>query len=337
LKKPSLTRSRSASYIAPKVAARLRGARDGENKRTTFNSSDRLAPEAKRQVNSKTPDQNSEELARAGGGGELSLGARLRGARESRNLSLRELSDQTRIARRYLEAIEADDYKELPGGIFNRSFIKAYAKTVGFNEAEAVSAYTKVAREHGEEPDELPTSRQQSRIYMDGDTTRSPIVTALLSLVILAIISLGIYAGLHYYQRRNADAAIAQQSQPGAPATTNQTADTQTPTSLNPDAATPIVSAANDFNVQIRANREDVWMRTRIDEESNSDGILAADQVKDFKPSERLSIQFSKSKATAIEITINGRPAVIPTDTKGKPLVEMVITRDGYEQLLQRP
>ena len=288
-------------------------------------------------MNSQPPDQNSEELARAGGGGQSSLGAQLRGARESRNLSLRELSDQTRIARRYLEAIEEDNYKELPGGIFNRSFVKAYAKAVGFSEAEAVSAYTKVAREHGEEPDELPTSRQHSRIYMDGDTARSPVVTALLSLVILAIISLGIYAGLHYYQRRNADAVATQPAQPTTTTETNSAVNTQMPPAPNPAAANPIAPAANGFNVQIRANGEDVWMRTRVDEESNSDGILAADQVKDFKPAERLVVEYSKSRAKSLEITINGRPASIPTDAKGKPLVEMIITKDGYEQLLQRP
>ncbi len=289
-------------------------------------------------MNPKTPDQNSEELARAGGG-ESSLGARLGQAREARGISLRELSDQTRIARRYLEAIEADDYKELPGGIFNRSFIKAYAKAVGFNEAEAVNAYTEVARAAGEAPDELPTSRQSSRIYMDGDTARSPLVTAILSLVILAIISLGIYAGLHYYQRRNnPDTAAAPTAAPATaanPGTNDQTLPAQTPAaSSDPAAAT---SAANGLNVQIKAKGEDVWLRTRTDEGTNSDGILAADQVRDYKPSERLSVQFSKSKASAIEITINGRPAVIPTDAKGKPLVELVITKDGYEQLLQQP
>jgi cytoskeletal protein RodZ len=290
-------------------------------------------------VNSKTPDQNSDELARGAGGGESSLGARLRQAREARGVSLRELSDQTRIARRYLEAIEADDYKELPGGIFNRSFIKAYAKGVGFSETEAVSAYTEVARAAGEAPDELPTSRQSSRIYMDGDTARSPIITALLSLVILAIISLGIYAGLHYYQRRNnADAAGAPAAPSANPGTNDQTLPAQgqpaAPTSSDPATTT---AAANGLNVQIRAKGEEVWLRTRVDEESNSDGILAAEQVRDYKPSERLSVQFSKAKAKAIEITINGRPAVVPTDAKGKPLVEMVITKDGYEQLLQQP
>jgi cytoskeletal protein RodZ len=292
-------------------------------------------------VNSKTPDQNSEELAGTGGG-ESSLGARLRQAREARGVSLRELSDQTRIARRYLEAIEADDYKELPGGIFNRSFIKAYARGVGFNEAEAVGAYMEVARAQGETPDELPTSRQSSRIYMDGDTARSPFVTALLSLVILSIISLGIYAGLHYYQRRNnPDTAAAPAGQTGAtapaanPGTNDQTLPAQTP-AASPDPAAA-ASAANGLNVQIKAKGEEVWLRTRVDEATNSDGILAADQVRDYRASERLSVQFSKSKATAIEITINGRPAVVPTDAKGKPLVEMVITKDGYEQLLQQP
>lgn len=287
-------------------------------------------------MNSKTSDQNSEE--RAGAVGEdSSLGAQLRQARERRGVSLRELSDQTRIARRYLEAIEEDNYKELPGGIFNRSFIKAYARGVGFKEEEAVRIYTQVAREHGESPDELPASRQQSRIYMDGDTSRSPVVTALLSLVILAIISLGIYAGLHYYQRRTTEAGApttAQTDAPANPGTNDQTLPAQNAGATTANNSAP---ATGNLNVQIKAKGEDVWLRTRVDGEGNSDGILTAEQVKDFAPAERLSVQFSKSKAKAIEVTINGRPATIPTDAKGKPLVEMVITKDGYEQLLQTP
>jgi cytoskeletal protein RodZ len=270
----------------------------------------------------------------------------LRQAREARGVSLRELSDQTRIARRYLEAIETDDYKELPGGIFNRSFIKAYARAVGFNEAEAVSAYTEVARAHGEAPDELPTSRQSSRIYMDGDTARSPLVTGLLSLVILAIISLGIYAGLHYYQRRNADASATPPTNTGAPAaapatnpgTNDQTlpAQTQPAAPASPDPA----ATTGELNVKIKAKGEEVWVRTRVDDKPKSEGNIAADQTRDvpLAPGERLVVEYSKSKAAALEVTINGRPANVPTEArKGKTLVELVITKDGYEQLLQQP
>ncbi|HEX8634797.1 MAG TPA: helix-turn-helix domain-containing protein [Pyrinomonadaceae bacterium] len=291
-------------------------------------------------MNPKTPDQNSEELARAGGG-ESSLGARLRAAREARGISLRELSDQTRIARRYLEAIEADDYKELPGGIFNRSFIKAYAKAVGYNEAEAVSAYTEVARAAGEAPDELPTSRQSSRIYMDGDTSRSPFITALLSLVILAIISLGIYAGLHYYQRRtNAPAAAPPTAQTGAtapaanPGTNDQTLPAQTPAAPDPAAAT------SALNVKIKAKGEEVWVRTRVDDRPKSEGNIGAEQTREvtLAPAERLVVEYSKSKVAALEVTINGRPVSVPAEVrKGRSLVELVITKDGYEQLLQQP
>ena len=45
------------------------------------------------------------------------IGERLRLAREGRGIPLREISDQTRISMHYLEAIETNDYKRLPGGI----------------------------------------------------------------------------------------------------------------------------------------------------------------------------------------------------------------------------
>ena len=126
----------------------------------------------------------------------------MRLAREARGISLREISEQTRISIRYLEAIEADDYKRLPGGIFNRSFVKAYARHVGFDEKEAVEGYLRVAREHGESPDEVTTTPYQSHVFTDGDRTRSPLVTLLLTILILGVLVLGVYAGRHWWQRQ---------------------------------------------------------------------------------------------------------------------------------------
>ena len=78
------------------------------------------------------------------------IGEQLRLTREERGIPLREVSDETRISIHYLEAIESNDYKHLPGGIFNRSFVKAYARSVGFDEKEAVEAYTRYMREQSE-------------------------------------------------------------------------------------------------------------------------------------------------------------------------------------------
>ncbi|HEX8189625.1 MAG TPA: helix-turn-helix transcriptional regulator, partial [Pyrinomonadaceae bacterium] len=81
-------------------------------------------------MTSRTSEQ-APEGGRAGGGTEGSLGEQLRRARLDRGVNLREVSEQTRITMRHLEAIEADDYQALPGGIFNKSFIKSFARAVG--------------------------------------------------------------------------------------------------------------------------------------------------------------------------------------------------------------
>ena len=66
------------------------------------------------------------------------MGEKLRQAREERGISISEVAEQTRISPMYLESIEEDNYKPLPGGIFNKGFVKSYAKYVGLDEQEAL-------------------------------------------------------------------------------------------------------------------------------------------------------------------------------------------------------
>ncbi len=131
-----------------------------------------------------------------------SIGEKLRLARETRGIALREISDQTRISMRYLEAIENDDYRHLPGGIFNRSFIRAYAKFVGYDENDAIEDYARTLRERGDSTDETPPKYRTMVYTDDGAThTRSPLFTLLLAIIILAALSLAVWAGLYFYQR----------------------------------------------------------------------------------------------------------------------------------------
>jgi cytoskeletal protein RodZ len=70
-----------------------------------------------------------------------SFGEELRRHRELRSISLREISDATKINIRFLEALEQNDFKHLPGGQFNKGFIRAYARHIGISEDEMVGAY----------------------------------------------------------------------------------------------------------------------------------------------------------------------------------------------------
>ncbi len=68
-----------------------------------------------------------------------------------REISLREISEATKISTRILEAIEHDNYKILPGGIFNRNFLRAYAQFVGLDPESVVSKYHQQVVNNGEE------------------------------------------------------------------------------------------------------------------------------------------------------------------------------------------
>ena len=59
------------------------------------------------------------------------LGERLRRQRLAMGVSLSHISEKTRIGLRYLEALEAGDFKQLPGAIFARSFVRQYGEIVG--------------------------------------------------------------------------------------------------------------------------------------------------------------------------------------------------------------
>src|ERR1044071_9815836 len=73
------------------------------------------------------------------------LGEELKRRREEREITLTDISEATRIGTRFLKAIEMDNYGVLPGGIFTRSFIRAYAKQVGMDETEATGLFQQQA------------------------------------------------------------------------------------------------------------------------------------------------------------------------------------------------
>lgn len=61
--------------------------------------------------------------------------------RRNRGISLEQIAESTKINIRSLKAIEGGDFKKLPGGIYNTSYIRQYAKAIDFDEAELLAFY----------------------------------------------------------------------------------------------------------------------------------------------------------------------------------------------------
>ena len=75
------------------------------------------------------------------------LGQKFRKAREAKELSFDDVSNVIKISPRMLKAIEEEQYDQLPGGVFNKGFIRAYAKHLGLDPEEAVNEYLAYIRE----------------------------------------------------------------------------------------------------------------------------------------------------------------------------------------------
>lgn len=65
-----------------------------------------------------------------------SIGAFLRQKREKLNLSLEEIAQNTKINKKYLEAIEEDRFELLPERLYHRIFVTAYARQLGIPSPE---------------------------------------------------------------------------------------------------------------------------------------------------------------------------------------------------------
>ncbi|MGA9999053.1 MAG: helix-turn-helix domain-containing protein [Candidatus Acidiferrales bacterium] len=110
------------------------------------------------------------------------FGEHLKREREMRGVSLAEVSAATRISTRFLEAIESDRWESLPGGVFNRGFIRSVARYLGLDEDSMVAEYALETRgrvDVGVVPDapmEMPRDWKPA------------IVAAIVLMVILAVV-----------------------------------------------------------------------------------------------------------------------------------------------------
>jgi cytoskeleton protein RodZ len=98
------------------------------------------------------------------------FGEHLKREREMRGVTLEEISAATRIAPRFLAALESEQWELLPGGVFNRGFIRSVARYLGLDEDSLVAEYALETRGRAEpgvvaDPPEEP-DRNWERVFV---------------------------------------------------------------------------------------------------------------------------------------------------------------------------
>ncbi|MEW6363005.1 MAG: RodZ domain-containing protein [Acidobacteriota bacterium] len=85
-----------------------------------------------------------------------SFGQRLKRERELRGVAIDEIAQATKISSRMLDALESNRFDLLPGGVFNRGFIRAYARYLGLNEEDVVNDYLDAIQKSAPETAQVP-------------------------------------------------------------------------------------------------------------------------------------------------------------------------------------
>ncbi|HJW99102.1 MAG TPA: RodZ domain-containing protein [Terriglobales bacterium] len=291
------------------------------------------------------------------------FGDKLRREREMRGVSLEEIAESTKIGTRSLRALEQEDFEKLPGGIFNKGFVRAYSRFLGIDEDQALADFDAAWKEHeilkGPLPEvqlEAPEEPEARRIGM--------LASAVL---ILLAIAAAAYTFKHYrgsdaarQQPTLADAQQSSQPQPSpvsppSAATSNNSqsgtdtannaltpSDTETPATAagssahnratppetpSADSRTAGATTAAPIRVQVFA-REDSWLSVLADGKNLGQGVLTAQRSRTIRAQNELKL--TVGNVGGVEVSFNGK--IVNIDGAPKEVKELTFTPEGLRQ-----
>jgi cytoskeleton protein RodZ len=295
-----------------------------------------------------------------------SFGDKLRREREMRGVTLEEISESTKIGTRSLRALEQEDFEKLPGGIFNKGFVRAYSRFLGLDEEQTVADFDLAWNEHesakGPAPEPLVEEEPEPERFT------SKLLLAVLMVVIA--VAAGWYALQNYRGARIVKSQVpaphdsqrvsSAQPEPASPsvtpgdrqsseaipsaATSNGSPESPKPLSNSNSEANPAasgkasdkppngtVSRTADSPAPIRVEvfaREDSWLSILADGKSIGQGILNAKKSRTIHAQKE--VRLTVGNAGGVEVSFNGEAV----DVGGQPkqVKELTFTPEGLQR-----
>lgn len=237
-----------------------------------------------------------------------------------RGVDLREIANATRINLRFLEAVENEDFGVLPGGVFNRGFIRSYARHLGLDEEKILGEY-ELANGSEVMPEWVSTSSSGSA------PRRISLKAQWLAAIAAVVMLLGGYTLFRYSESPPSSAPGPQATTVEAAATLDAaddpdeagrvTAPEPTTRSENPPTAqrTTVRAAAASASPRRRiSDTEDMILQVAVTEQSwvaiDADGatvlsrLMEPEEIRTFRSRE--SFEVITGNAAGIILTLNG-------------------------------
>jgi cytoskeleton protein RodZ len=293
-----------------------------------------------------------------------SVASELKLEREKRKISLAQIAADTRISLRYLESLEEGRYQDLPGGMYNRAFLRAYCESLNLNQQEIIRRYEAEISP----PLDRPLKSKAHIAQKNASLRPSPVVVWSMMLLISAA---GIFFSRKwiatvfspYFSHRPAASVAQELSRHPAPATEQPLATAapdatpptpaQNTTAEPPAVAAPVASASVSPVDQVVATTDSKELGSqasqshpslRLEIEATADCWISVDRDgnpavrKLLKPGEAQAVSASEQllmilgNAGGVRVRINGKPA--KSMGKSGEVVKTLINEKNLQDLL---
>jgi cytoskeletal protein RodZ len=267
-----------------------------------------------------------------------SLGAQLKAAREQKHVSVTQAAHDTRISANHLESLETGRYQSLPGGVYNRAFLRMYCEYLGLDPQAMLDKYHAETSAPTEKPAKTGISKDRR---LDPSFAPHPVmiwsVMLLVSVVALYFSRRWISDVFSpYFTHRPAPAQTSATPEPPVPAQRSAQPAGGPPPGGESTAAPSAAAETPQLPGTIRLHLH-ITQRCWVSVTSDGNRVL----VKLLEPGDSQTFDALESlylilgNAGGVQATINGKPAR-PFGKDGE-VVKFSINAQNVNELLQQP
>ena len=255
------------------------------------------------------------------------LGPRLKQAREERGISLRAIATTTKIAMTALEALERGDFSRLPGGIYSRSFIRAYARQVGLDPDATVEEFRSELTRQEAEASKIrirPAVTADDRAFLERQRRAIRVLRIVLAVTAVTVTALIVWAAMVFWPSADPQTEPASPPQARLPLTP--------PPPASPLPAVQPTAEGDRLRVAFEVSDE-CWIEVSADGLVVLSRLLSAGERQEFSAEDELVLDVGN--AGAFTWTINGQSAA-PLGPSGQHR-QVRITRGSVDAFLRQP
>jgi len=227
------------------------------------------------------------------------FGERLKRERELREVTLEEITLATRIGPRFLEALENEDWAQLPGGVFNRGFVRSVARYLGLDEEALLAEYDLA---HGVQ---VPPTASQLENRIPSPPRWIPVALGLAFLALLIALVIGGIYGFRYLAARRAQKTAMASAKITVPQSPDQASGSSAHASNPSSASQNQASRTLDLLV---APSAPTHLRVLADGDLVFDTVIHPGENRHFSATSQFQVTVADSGAVLLELNGQAMP-----------------------------